>query len=90
MGRNDKKTEPMNPMKTNRENPEIDAKKGAKAYLIEQPTEAENPRKETTERRLRPTRNQATNHHPCSPERPQQTVRRSLSGRENMRSSREK
>ena len=65
-------------MKTNRENPEIDAKKGAKAYLIEQPTEAENPRKETTERRLRPTRNQAINHHPRPPDRPQQTDRRSL------------
>ena len=59
MGRNDKETEPMNPLKNNQANPEIEAKKEAKAYLIEQPTEAENPRKETTKRRLRPTQNQA-------------------------------
>ena len=49
----------MNPMKTNRANPEIDAKQRAKAYLIEPPTEPTNRGKKTTERRLRLTKNQA-------------------------------
>ena len=72
MGRNDKKTEPMNPTKNNRANLEIEAKKGEKHT--------------STNRGREPTqgndRNQAINHHPCPIERPQQTDLRSLSGRE--------
>jgi hypothetical protein len=35
MGRNGKETEPMNPLKNNRANAEIEVKNGAKSYLIE-------------------------------------------------------